>query len=342
MLVWRAAGRLGIGGRGDDACHCGRAAADRCTSAVPASAGPLAVYRAASGERRERRTACWRRSPTPTWIPTAAPGTPHRRRPGPDEDVADGARTLGRPGARPRGTGRGGCLPGAVGRADAGSGAPGPTRTGRCAGQAPGGRPRRGVVPAVAGDGGPAGRRCSAHWLDLLRAQIAFAVQRGRDAPPLLLSAAKQLEPLDVEAGPRDQSGRVLSAAWFVGTLTSRRRCAGGSGGRTRRSPPPATSGCGGSSPRRARRRGSPTATPRACRMLKQALRAFRSPDLPGAARAALGVARLHHRPGPVGRRELGRPRHPLRRAAPAMRARSPCFPSLSACGSSCTRSSAS
>ncbi len=34
--------------------------------------------------------------------------------------------------------------------------------------------------------------------VDLLRAQIAFASSRGRDAPPLLLKAAKQLEPLDL------------------------------------------------------------------------------------------------------------------------------------------------
>jgi len=33
---------------------------------------------------------------------------------------------------------------------------------------------------------------------DLLRAQIAFAVNRGSDAPPLLLTAAKRLEALDV------------------------------------------------------------------------------------------------------------------------------------------------
>jgi len=31
----------------------------------------------------------------------------------------------------------------------------------------------------------------------LLHAQIAFAATRGRDAPPLLLAAAKRLEPLD-------------------------------------------------------------------------------------------------------------------------------------------------
>ena len=34
--------------------------------------------------------------------------------------------------------------------------------------------------------------------LDVLRAQIAYAQNRGNDAPPLLLRAAKRLESLDV------------------------------------------------------------------------------------------------------------------------------------------------
>ena len=33
--------------------------------------------------------------------------------------------------------------------------------------------------------------------LDVLRARISFAASRGSDAPPLLLKAAKRLEPLD-------------------------------------------------------------------------------------------------------------------------------------------------
>jgi hypothetical protein len=33
--------------------------------------------------------------------------------------------------------------------------------------------------------------------LERLRAQIAFASRRGRDAPPLLLEAARRLDPLD-------------------------------------------------------------------------------------------------------------------------------------------------
>ena len=36
--------------------------------------------------------------------------------------------------------------------------------------------------------------------LERLRAQLAFALRRGSDAPPLLLRAAQRLEPLDAAA----------------------------------------------------------------------------------------------------------------------------------------------
>jgi hypothetical protein len=49
----------------------------------------------------------------------------------------------------------------------------------------------------------------------LLRAQIAFAVNRGSDAPPLLLKAAKLLEPLNVGLA-RETYLQALWAARFV------------------------------------------------------------------------------------------------------------------------------
>ena len=54
--------------------------------------------------------------------------------------------------------------------------------------------------------------------VDMLRAQIAFASSRGREAAPLLLSAAKRLEPLDVRLA-RDTYLDALSAAQFAGRL---------------------------------------------------------------------------------------------------------------------------
>ncbi|HEY2005072.1 MAG TPA: AAA family ATPase, partial [Solirubrobacteraceae bacterium] len=60
--------------------------------------------------------------------------------------------------------------------------------------------------------------------VDLLRAQIAFVVSYGRDAPPLLLKAARRLEPLDVKLA-RETYLEALSAALVAGRL------AGGGGG---------------------------------------------------------------------------------------------------------------
>jgi DNA-binding CsgD family transcriptional regulator len=54
--------------------------------------------------------------------------------------------------------------------------------------------------------------------VDLLRGEIAFALSRGRDAPPLLLQAAKRLEPLNVRLA-RDTYLEALSAAMHAGRL---------------------------------------------------------------------------------------------------------------------------
>jgi DNA-binding CsgD family transcriptional regulator len=56
--------------------------------------------------------------------------------------------------------------------------------------------------------------------VDLLRAQIAFATSVGSDAPPLLLKAAKRLEPLDVELA-RETYLDAWGAALFAGHLAT-------------------------------------------------------------------------------------------------------------------------
>jgi DNA-binding CsgD family transcriptional regulator len=55
---------------------------------------------------------------------------------------------------------------------------------------------------------------------DLLRAQIAFASSHGSDAPPLLLKAARRLEPLDQRMA-RDTYLEALLAALFAGRLAA-------------------------------------------------------------------------------------------------------------------------
>ena len=57
--------------------------------------------------------------------------------------------------------------------------------------------------------------------MDLLRGQIAFASGLGSDAPPLLLKAAKRLEPLDL-----DLARETYLSAWMAALF------AGQSGGR--------------------------------------------------------------------------------------------------------------
>jgi DNA-binding CsgD family transcriptional regulator len=53
---------------------------------------------------------------------------------------------------------------------------------------------------------------------NLLRGEITFASRRGSDAPPMLLKAARQFEPLDVRLA-RDTYLEALSAALFAGRL---------------------------------------------------------------------------------------------------------------------------
>jgi DNA-binding CsgD family transcriptional regulator len=73
---------------------------------------------------------------------------------------------------------------------------------------------------------------------ELLRAQIAFSSNIGRDAPPLLLSAATRLERFDVDLA-RETYLDAWGAAWFAGSLAT----AGGllEVSRAARSAPPST-----------------------------------------------------------------------------------------------------
>jgi hypothetical protein len=56
--------------------------------------------------------------------------------------------------------------------------------------------------------------------VDLLRARLAFAANRGSDAPPLLLRAAKRLEPIDAGLA-RETYLDAVNAALFAGRLAS-------------------------------------------------------------------------------------------------------------------------
>jgi AAA ATPase domain len=60
---------------------------------------------------------------------------------------------------------------------------------------------------------------CQRAQLDVLRAQIAFASERGSEAPPLLLKAADRLQRLDVRSA-RETYLDALTAAIFAGRLS--------------------------------------------------------------------------------------------------------------------------
>ncbi len=73
------------------------------------------------------------------------------------------------------------------------------------------------LATAEDGGSGPLGEFASAR-VDLLRGQVAFASGLGSDAPPLLLKAAKRLEPLDPDLA-RETYLSAWMAAMFAGRL---------------------------------------------------------------------------------------------------------------------------
>src|SRR6266508_5636494 len=218
-LVWRAAERLGIGVDAADSAE--------SDGLVEFGVGvrfrhPLvrsAVYQAASPKERRNAhrvlsevTDQYRDPDRRAWHRAQATS-------GPDEDVAS---DLERSAARAQA--RGGLAAGAAFLEQATRLTPNPTRRGQRALAAARAKLQAGAPDAALGllataQAGPLDELQRA-LADLLRAQIAFAVNRGREAPPLLLKAAKRLEPLDVGL-TRGTYLEALQAAMFVGRLAS-------------------------------------------------------------------------------------------------------------------------
>jgi DNA-binding CsgD family transcriptional regulator len=218
-LLWRAAGRLGIG---PDAAASAEADGLLTVGARVIFRHPLvrsAVYQTAPvGDRRIVHRAL---------AEATDPGTDPDRRAwhraqaaaGPDEDIA--AELEGSAG---RAQARGGLAAAAAFLARAAELTPEPARRAARALAAAQATHQAGNPDAALGllsiaDAGPLDNLQSAQ-VELLRAQIAFAVRRGSDAPPLLLKAAKELEPLDVGLA-RETYLEALWAAMFVGRLAS-------------------------------------------------------------------------------------------------------------------------
>jgi DNA-binding CsgD family transcriptional regulator len=219
LLVWRAAGRLGI-------------EVDAADAAEPEGLVELgarvrfrhplvrsAIYRAASPQDRRDAHRALAEVTDPHLDPDRRAWHLAQATPGPDEGVASELeRSAGRAQAR------GGLAAAAAFLEQAATLTPEPPRRSAralAAAQAKyqAGAPDAALALLATAQGGPLDELQSAQ-VDLLRAQIAFAVNRGSDAPPLLLKAAKRLELLDVGLA-RETYLEALSAAMFVGRLAS-------------------------------------------------------------------------------------------------------------------------
>ena len=217
VLLWRAAERLGI------AVEAAAAAAGLLEiGARVRFRHPLvwsAVYWAAAPEERRRAHRALAEATDPEADPDCRVWHDAQAASGPDEDIAgELERSAGRAQAR------GGLAAAAAFLERATELTPDPVRRAlraQAAAQAAhqAGAPDTALRLLSLAEAGPLDDLQRAR-LVLLRAQIAFAVGRGSDVLPLLLKAAKQLEPLDVGLA-RETYLDALSAAMFVGRLAS-------------------------------------------------------------------------------------------------------------------------
>jgi hypothetical protein len=217
VLVWRAADRLGIGI--DDASPAVAAGLLEFGARVRFR-HPLvrsAVYRDAAPEDRRRVHRTLAEATDPDVDPDRRAWHRAQAAPGPDEGVASELeRSAG------RAQGRGGVAAAAAFLARAAELTPDPARRARRALDAArakydAGAPSAALALLATAEAGTLDEVQCAR-VDVLRARVAFASSRGNDAPPLLLKAAKRLEPLDV-ALARDTYLEAFSAAIFAGRL---------------------------------------------------------------------------------------------------------------------------
>jgi DNA-binding CsgD family transcriptional regulator len=216
-LVWRAAERLGIGAG---------------ALAPAADAGLLVIGERVTFRHPLVRSAAYRAAPPPerraahqALADAADPQADPDRRAwhraqattGPDEDVAS---ELERSASRAQA--RGGLAAAAAFLERAAALTLDPARQAERALAAAHAKYQAGAFDATLGllataETGPPDQLRRA-WADLLRGQIAFASSRGSDAPPLLLKAARQFEPLDSRLA-RETYLDALAAALFAGRL---------------------------------------------------------------------------------------------------------------------------
>jgi DNA-binding CsgD family transcriptional regulator len=218
VLVWRAAGRLAIGaGAAGPAVDAGLAefgARVRFRHPLVRSA----AYRSASLQTRQELHGALAEATDPAVDPDRRAWHRAQAAPGPDEEVAAELEHCAGRAQR-----RGGLAAAAAFLERSAGLTLDPARRAQRALAAAQAKHRAGAPDAALGllavaRAGPLDelQRTRA---DLLRAQIAFASSHGRDAAPLMLSAAKQLEALDVGLA-RQTYLEAFTAALFVGRLS--------------------------------------------------------------------------------------------------------------------------
>jgi DNA-binding CsgD family transcriptional regulator len=218
MLVWRAAGRLAIGaGAAGPAADAGLAefgARVRFRHPLVRSA----AYRSASVQARQELHGALAEVTDPAADPDRRAWHRAQAAPGPDEEVAaELEQSAGRAQRR-------GGLAAAAAFLERSAGLTlDPARRAQRALAAAQANHQAGAPDAALGllamaQAGPLDELQRARG-DLLRAQIAFASSHGRDVPPLMLSAARQLEALDTGLA-RETYLDAFTAAMFVGRLS--------------------------------------------------------------------------------------------------------------------------
>jgi DNA-binding CsgD family transcriptional regulator len=220
-LLLRAADRLGIeagaAGPAEDACLLSLGA--RVTFRHPLLRS--AIYRAASAEARRRAHGALAAATDPATDPDRRAWHRAHATITPDEDVAA---ELERSADRARA--RGGLAAAAAFLERAARLTPEPARRARRELTAAQVEHDAGAADMALGllalaEEGPLTELQRAR-LERLRAQLAFVLRRGSDAPPLLLSAARRLEPLDAELA-RETYLEAIAAAIFAGRLSTDR-----------------------------------------------------------------------------------------------------------------------
>jgi len=217
-LLWRAAGNLGISA--EHAAASAEADGLLTVGAQVTFRHPLvrsAVYQAATAANRRRAHRAIAEATDPGTDPDRRAWHRAQAAAGPDEDIAA---ELERSASRAQA--RGGFAAAAAFLDRAATLTPEPARRAERALAAAEVKYQAGAFDAAlrllaTAEAGPLDELQRAR-ADLLRGQIAFASSRGSDAPPLLLKAARQFEPLDVRLA-RETYLEALSAALFAGRL---------------------------------------------------------------------------------------------------------------------------